>query len=36
MFLLGKGKIQHMDMPRKSRERTEAPRFCKCADFAWI
>ena len=29
MFLLGKKKIQHMDMARKSRERTEAPRFCK-------
>ena len=36
MFLLGKGKIQHLDMPRKSRERTEAPRFCNTADFAWI
>ena len=29
MFLLGKKKIQHMDMARKSQERTEAPRFCK-------
>ena len=29
MFLLVKKKIQLMDMPRKSRERTEAPRFCK-------